>query len=413
MRNIIQDWMIRLLVSCGLTLDQAHSGDQWVILGLIVLIAVLTDVLSRIFLLKVVRRIVVRTAVAWDDIIFNEQVLRRACHIITPVMISILLPLAFLETSSLLPLLMKLLNVYILAMVYRLVSSLLQALYHVAEARPSFKGKPLKGLVQTGQVVTFCICIIWGFSILLDKSPAILLTGLGASAAVLMLIFKDSILGFVSGVQLSANNMLSVGDWITMPKYGADGTVIEVTLNTVKVRNWDNTVVTLPPYLLVSDSFQNWQAMRRSGGRRVKRSINIDISSIRFCTPEMIERFSRIALLKDYLSSFAKPGDAPEADSDVLNTPYPTNVGIFRYYLSAYLKRHDMVRKDMLVIVRQLQPTQYGLPMELYFFLDTVDWVPYERLQADIFDQVFAIVPEFGLRVYQTPSGSDIHSLNA
>ena len=353
MRNIIQDWMTRLLVSCGLTLDQAHSGDQWVILGLIVLIAVLTDVLSRIFLLKVVRRIVVRTTVAWDDIIFNEQVLRRACHIITPIMISILLPLAFLETSSLLPLLMKLLNVYILVMVYRLVSSLLQALYHVAEARPSFKGKPLKGLVQTGQVVTFCICIIWGFSILLDKSPAILLTGLGASAAVLMLIFKDSILGFVSGVQLSANNMLSVGDWITMPKYGADGTVIEVTLNTVKVRNWDNTVVTLPPYLLVSDSFQNWQAMRRSGGRRVKRSINIDISSIRFCTPEMIERFSRIALLKDYLSSFAKPGDAPEADSDVLNTPYPTNVGIFRYYLSAYLKRHDMVRKDMLVIVRQ------------------------------------------------------------
>ena len=226
-----------------------------------------------------------------------------------------------------------------------------------------------------------------------------------------MLIFKDSILGFVSGVQLSANNMLSVGDWITMPKYGADGTVIEVTLNTVKVRNWDNTVVTLPPYLLVSDSFQNWQAMRSSGGRRVKRSINIDISSIRFCTPEMMERFSRIALLKDYLSSFATPGDAPEADSDVLNTPYPTNVGIFRYYLSAYLKRHDMVRKDMLVIVRQLQPTQYGLPMELYFFLDTVDWVPYERLQADIFDQVFAIVPEFGLRVYQTPSGSDIHSL--
>lgn len=200
MRNIIQDWMTRLLVSCGLTLDQAHSGDQWVILGLIVLIAVLTDVLSRIFLLKVVRRIVVRTTVAWDDIIFNEQVLRRACHIITPVMISILLPLAFLETSSLLPLLMKLLNVYILVMVYRLVSSLLQALYHVAEARPSFKGKPLKGLVQTGQVVTFCICIIWGFSILLDKSPAILLTGLGASAAVLMLIFKDSILGFVSGV---------------------------------------------------------------------------------------------------------------------------------------------------------------------------------------------------------------------
>ena len=206
-------------------------------------------------------------------------------------------------------------------------------------------------------------------------------------------------------------------DWISMPKYGADGTVEEVTLNTVKVRNWDNTIVTLPPYLLVSDSFQNWEGMRSSGGRRVKRSINIDMTSIRFCTPEMLERYKRIDLLKDYIArtqqrveEYNRQHDIPSGE-DKINGLHQTNIGVFRNYLNLYLRQNERVNQNMMVLVRQLQPTEQGLPMELYFFTDTVDWVPYEGIQADVFDHVLAVIPEFDLRVFQNPSGNDLRTL--
>ena len=254
-------------------------------------------------------------------------------------------------------------------------------------------------------------------SILLDKSPAFLLTGLGASAAVIMLIFRDSILGFVSGIQLSANDMLQVGDWIAMPKYGADGRVEEVSLTTVKIRNWDNTIVTLPPYLLVSDSFQNWRGMQQSGGRRVMRSVNIDMTSVRFCTPEMLARYREIDLLRDYIDSTqqrveeynAAHGIAP--GSWKINGLHQTNLGVFRAYLERYLRAEVPVNRGMTLMVRQLQPTETGLPMQLYFFTDTVEWVTYERIQSDVFDHVLAVIPEFGLRVFQSPAGSDIGRL--
>ena len=236
--------------------------------------------------------------------------------------------------------------------------------------------------------------------------------GLGASAAILMLVFKDSIMGFVSGVQLSANDMLKVGDWIAMPKYGADGTVIEVTLNTVKVRNWDNTITTIPPYLLVSDSFQNWRGMRESGGRRVKRSINIDMNSVRFCTPEMLDKYRKIRLLKDYVEQteavIEEYNKKHHIDNSVLvNGRRQTNLGVFRAYLTAYLKSLPDVNKELTCMVRQLQSTDHGIPMELYFFCAIKDWVPYEGVQADVFDHVLAIIPEFDLQVFQSPSGRD------
>ena len=243
-----------------------------------------------------------------------------------------------------------------------------------------------------------------------------LLTGLGASAAILMLVFRDTILGFVSGIQLSANNMLKVGDWISMPKYGADGTVIEVTLNTVKVRNWDNTITTIPPYLLVSDSFQNWQGMRESGGRRVKRSINIDMSSVRFCTPEMLAKYRKIQLLKDYIDKTEKVVELYNKEhhidnSILVNGRRQTNLGVFRAYLNSYLKSLPTINQELTCMVRQLQPTETGIPLELYFFSAIKDWVPYEEVQADVFDHVLAIIPEFGLRVFQNPSGEDLREL--
>ena len=232
-----------------------------------------------------------------------------------------------------------------------------------------------------------------------------------------MLIFRDSILGFVSGIQLAANDMLKVGDWISIPKYGADGNVEEVSLTTVKIRNWDNTLVMLPPYLLTTDSFTNWHAMQLSGGRRVMRSVAIDMTSVRFCTPEMLDHYRTIDLIRDYVDQTERRVEEYNAAHGIgsgerrINGLHQTNLGVFRAYLVRYLRNEVPVNKDMTLIVRQLQPTETGLPMQLYFFTDTVVWVDYEGIQSDVFDHVLAVIPEFGLRVFQNPSGEDVASL--
>lgn len=417
LQESLQKWIDHLLVLTGLSPDNAEGIDQWVVLALILAIGIGTDLLIRMLLLRVVRRIVLKTKVTWDDILFDDKVLRRLSHIVTPVLVFLILPIAFPQESEPMTLLLRLVAIAIVIAVVRFINALLGAVFLLMNNRPEWEGKPLKGLLQTGQFIAVLVAVILSFSILLNRSPAIFLTGLGASAAVVMLIFKDSILGFVSGIQLSANNMLKVGDWISMPKYGADGTVEEVTLNTVKVRNWDNTITTLPPYLLVSDSFQNWQPMRDSGGRRVKRSINIDMTSIRFCTPEMLERYSRIELLRDYIAATQQQVEACNRnlspEERLLGGEHQTNIGVFRNYLNLYLKQHPRINRNMLILVRQLQPADTGLPIELYFFTDTVDWIPYEGIQSDIFDHVLAVVPEFDLRVFQNPTGNDLRTLRA
>jgi miniconductance mechanosensitive channel len=235
------------------------------------------------------------------------------------------------------------------------------------------------------------VALIVIVSVLINKNPGYILTALGASAAVLMLVFKDMIMGLVAGVQLSANDMLRPGDWISMPKYGADGDVIEVTLSTVKVRNWDKTITTIPPYALVSDSFQNWRGMRESGGRRVKRSVYIDMRSIRFCTKDQMTEFSE----KGWLEGVAREDN------------FVVNLHVFRNYLEDFLRNHPRVNERLTIMVRQLQPTAQGLPLELYFFSDGTDWIPYEHLQSEIFEHVFAMMPVFGLRVFQSPMGED------
>ncbi|MDE6779173.1 MAG: mechanosensitive ion channel family protein [Alistipes sp.] len=414
MQKIISRWVDSLLVGLGFTETQADGVDQWIILGIICVIAMAVDLVCRTVLLKVVNRIVRRTKAHWDDIVFDSKVLRRFCNIITPLLLHAMLPAAFPEDSPVLSLILRILQIYIVLTVLRFINTLLEAIFEAAENLDQWQGKPLKGLMQTGQVAAIIVGAILIISILIDKSPTILLTGLGASAAVMMLIFKDSILGLVAGVQLSANNMLKVGDWIAMPKYGVDGMVTEVALTIVKVRNWDNTIVTLPPYVLISDSFQNWQAMRDSGGRRVKRSISIDMSTVGFCTSEQIERFARTGLLHDYVTQTGERIDSFNQANGVtpetrdLDGMRMTNLGALRNYIMAYLRRRDDVNKSMLLNVRQLQPTEHGIPLELYFFTSAVDWMTYERIQSEVFDHVLAVVPLFGLRVFQRPTGEDL-----
>jgi miniconductance mechanosensitive channel len=416
MENVITQWMNNLLRLLGLTPEEANRFDQWVIIGMIIGIAFLADYACRLILLKVVKKIVAKTKATWDDILFDEKVMTKLCHVVAPVLIYFLFPIAFPKNSELYTLILKVSETYIIAVTMGFVVTLCTAVYFVYNENEKYHDRPLKGLLQTAQVIVFFVGGILLISVLFDKSPASLFAGLGASAAILLFVFKDSIMGFISGIQLSANNMLRPGDWITMPKYNADGIVLEVTLNTVKVRNWDNTITTLPPYALVSDSFQNWRGMHESGGRRVKRSINIDMNSVKFCTPEMLDKFRKIALLKDYIDDtenklMAYNQECGVDDSILVNGRRQTNLGVFRAYLERYLRSLTSVNQEMTLMVRHLQPTEKGIPLELYFFTISKILIEYEELQADVIDHVLAVIPEFGLAVYQSPTGADFRSM--
>ena len=416
--NVVMQEVNRTLLSAGVDEVWADKIDNLIVLLFIIGIALLANIICRKIILRVVAKLVKQTKASWDDIVFNHKVMVNVSRMVAPILIYIAIPIAFPEhaDSDLLDFLRRLCLIYIIAVFLRFISALFTAVYQVYSEREQYRDKPLKGLLQTAQVILFFIGAIIIISILINQSPMVLLTGLGASAAILMLVFKDSIMGFVSGIQLSANNMLKVGDWITMPKYGADGTVIEVTLNTVKVRNFDNTITTIPPYLLISDSFQNWQGMQESGGRRVKRSINIDMTSVRFCTPEMLEKYRKIQLLANYVDETEKVVEEYNKEHDIdnsvlVNGRRQTNLGVFRAYLTNYLRSLPTVNQDMTCMVRQLQPTETGIPLELYFFSANKVWVAYEGIQADVFDHVLAIIPEFGLRVFQNPSGEDLRRI--
>lgn len=410
--NLLRD-IDELLISWGVSPSIANELDQYIAFAVVLIVAFVADAVCRHILLKAIARLVKKTKATWDDIVFDHQVMVHLSRMVIPVIIYMCIPVAFADTTSgTLEFLLRICLIIILISFLSFINSLLKAIYAVYSEREQLRDRPLKGMLQTLQVMVWFIGAIIIVSILINKSPVSLLAGLGASAAILMLVFKDSIMGFVSGVQLSANDMLKVGDWIAMPKYGADGTVIEVTLATVKVRNWDNTITTIPPYLLVSDSFQNWRGMRESGGRRIKRSINIDMTSVKFCTPEMLDKYRKIQLLADYvektegvIKDYNKEHDID--NSILVNGRRQTNLGVFRAYLMAYLKSLPDVNQELTCMVRQLQPTDHGIPMELYFFCSIKDWVPYEGVQADVFDHVLAIIPEFDLQVFQSPSGRD------
>ncbi len=366
-----------------------------VIIGLAMVIYV-ANLLCKRVLIPMISKLTRRTTTKWDDILLNESLLVDFSRLLAPIIIATLLPMAFDAKTPVLEFLLKVNLIYLLVIVTKLVCSLLNTLYELSHHNDKLKNHPLKGVYQMLKIVVICITMIIIISILIDKNPGYILTALGASAAVLMLVFKDMIMGLVAGVQLSANDMLRPGDWISMPKYGADGSVIEVTLTTVKVQNWDMTITTIPPYALVSDSFQNWRGMQESGGRRVKRSIYIDMRSITFVSEEKLKEFKEKGLL-----------DNIDRDDNIL-----VNLHVFRNYLESYLRHHPRVNKRLTIMVRQLQPTVQGLPLELYFFYDGTTWIPYEHLQSEIFEHVFAMLPTFDLRVFQSPMGIDFNGNN-
>ena len=383
--------LLRWLSPPGITADSRAWLSRLIAIAAIALVVFMADVVCRRLLLPLVKRLTRATRAAWDDILLSDTLLKDVSRLVPPILIAVLMPLAFSHAHPTLDLLLKVNLIYLIAIIAKLLCTFLSALYDLSSHQDRLKNHPIKGIYQMLKIVVICVALIIVVSILINKNPGYILTALGASAAVLMLVFKDTIMGLVAGVQLSANDMLRPGDWITMPKYGADGDVEEVTLTTVKVRNWDKTITTIPPYALVSDSFQNWRGMQESGGRRVKRSVYIDMRSISFCTDEQMAEFER----RGWLEGVER------------EDKFVVNLHVFRNYLEDYLQHHPRVNSGMTIMVRQLQPTAQGLPLELYFFSDGTEWVPYEHLQSEIFEHVFAVMPTFGLRVFQSPMGID------
>lgn len=386
--------LARLLRDSGLTGPYTEWGSRILILLGILIVSFLATRLFRMFLIPALQNISARTKATWDDHLFKDQIMHKTCRIIPPIIWYMMLPLVLGTMPAALDLARKGCMIYLIVVTLMLIAAFLDTLHEISNEHESLRNRPLKGIYQMVKLVSVSIGCILIVSILIGRDATTILAGLGASAAVLMLIFRDSILGLVAGIQLSANDMLRPGDWITMTKYGADGYVIEVSLTTVKVQNFDKTITTIPPYALVSDSFQNWRGMRECGGRRIKRSIPIDATSVRFCTPEEVERFAAEGW-----------GAAPCEEPDTVNLRF------FRNYVMHYLGTLPDVHPDLLRMVRILQPTAEGIPVELYCFSKQTDWLPFETLQNTILDHVIAILPRFGLRIYQRPSGADLGGL--
>ena len=413
----ITNWFNQKLLNFGTSVSVADYLDNFAVLLIIILLALAVDYICRYILLGAFKKFAKKTTNQLDDLIIEKKIINKGMHIIPSILIFTMLPLAYPSPADkeILVLLQKLCQIYIITVSLLFINSLLNLGVELFHRNDKFKDKPLKGFVQIVQVILFSVGIILLISILINESPSTIFTGIGASAAILMLVFKDTILGFVAGIQLSANDMLRVDDWISMPKYGADGTVIEITLNTVKVKNFDNTISTIPPYALISESFQNWRGMRESPGRRIKRSITLDMNSVKFCTPEMLEKYRKISLLAGYIDDTENKlqtyNQANQIDNTILvNGRRQTNLGVFRAYLQRYLESLPEVNKEMICMVRHLQPTEKGIPMELYFFSSIKDWVIYETIQADVFDHVLAVIPEFDLQIFQELSGSDVRT---
>lgn len=384
------------------------------IIGFIIISAILIFLILQFGVFKLIARFLKKSNNLFLQTLSEEKLFSNIGYVVQCIILSLQFKL-WLPENSWLDTLITLANIG--AITFALTS--LFAFLHIIEkyfiAKNLAQNFPIRGISQTLKLIASILVGILIVSMIIGKSPIILLSGLGAMTAVLMLVFKDPILGLVAGIQLSANKMLNLGDWLEMPKYNADGDVIDIGLTTVKVRNWDNTVTTIPTYALISDSFKNWQAMSESGGRRIKRAIFIDSTSVKFLSKEEIEQLKESKILTQYLTDRQNEVEHYNrshhiVDNNPLNGRHLTNVGTFRAYLTNYLKNHDKIHKGMTIMVRQLAPDEKGMALEIYCFTNTVAWVEYEDIQSDIFDHIFAVAPKFGLHIYQSPSGYDLRT---
>ncbi|HOG41786.1 MAG TPA: mechanosensitive ion channel [Bacteroidales bacterium] len=378
--NLLEQW--------GVGERLIHEFELLFFAVAVTLLILLINLISRRVVIPIIKRVVKKTRNKFDDILLDEKFLKNSVRTLTPIIILIFIPYAVDSFPVLMEVLKRAAAVWLTISITVLICSFFEAIYTYLSAKEVAQQHPLKGFIQMFKIIVICIGLIVIMSIIVNKNPAAILTALGASAAVLMLVFKDTIVGLVAGIQLSANDMLRPGDWISMPKYGVDGDVIEVSLTTVKVENFDKTISTIPPYALISDSFQNWRGMKETGGRRVKRHIPIDMNTIGYLSKEQREDL----VSRGWMSA--------DASTDIVN------LKVFRDYLENYLRTHTKVHKELTLLVRELQPTSEGIPLELYFFSNTTVWAEYETIQSEVIEHVLSVMPKFGLRAFQRSSGS-------
>lgn len=414
----IHGWMTDPLIAEGLSSTFAELIAQTLIIIVVVLLSYFANLVAKRIMLTGIATVIARTATQWDDIFLQQHVFDRFSHLAPALVIYACAGIAFPQQANLQNMLERVAIAYMILVTAVVVDALLNGVLEIYQTLEIAKTKTIKSYVQVVKLIVYLITAILVLATLLDRSPWAFLSGLGALTAVIMLVFKDTIMGFVASVLLISHDMVKRGDWIEMPGYGADGEVTDITLNTVKVQNWDKTISTIPTYALISGTFKNWQGMTDSKGRRIKRAIVIDMLSIKVCSEELLDRFERVRLISGYVkhkrAQLREHNAEYEIDADVkINTKGLTNVGIFRKYIKAYLKENPNLtqRPGMTFLVRQLPPGEHGLPMEIYVFTNTTEWVAYEDIMSDIFDHLLSVIQEFELSVFQVPTGSDFRSL--
>lgn len=382
------------------------------VIGLLI-IAYVSWILTTKIVVASVHRLFLKTKSTWDDLLIERKVFDKLASVVPLILIAISVPYIFYDFPEVIKYTVIFSDVAIVGVVIWSINATLSIIEEILSASPIFKDKPITSYLQVLKIVVYFIGGILMLSMLLGKSPFYFLGAMGAMTAVLLLVFKDTILGLVASIQMSVYDMVRVGDWISMPKYEADGDVLSINLNTVKVQNWDMTITTIPTYAFITDSFKNWRGMTNSGGRRIKRSIYIKMSSFKFLQKEDIERLKNYRIIKDYLiekeAEIETHNESVKnnSDSSKLNIRRLSNIGVFRKYIEEYLQTNDLIKKDMSLMVRQLEPSPKGLPLEIYCFSKIQDWVPYEGIKGDIFDHVITIASEFNLEIFEEPTGSD------
>lgn len=401
--------LIELFERYGLNHELAWLSAFTIALSVLLLVSYLVFKLVDILVNRVVQGFVRRSSNKWDDLIFDMKVIPRAAHLAPVLAINVLTPALFAGVPAVTQTIDKLVVIYLIVVFILIIEAVINFVYAIYQRQPVATTLPLTGVVQAVKLVLFLVGAILVIAQIIGQSPLVLVSGFGAMTAVLLLIFREPILGLVAGVQLTANNMVKKGDWIEMPNFDADGDVIDITLTTVKVQNWDKTVTSIPAYALIQNAFRNWRGMQEAGGRRIRRPIFIDINTISFLDDAVLERFSEYRFLEDYLQS--KRHELAEHNRSLGETcnikvdgRALTNIGTFRAYCTAYLKKHPHLNQNLTMMVRQLEPTPHGLPLEIYCFTSDTRWPVYEGIQADIFDHLFAVLPEFNLRAYQQPT---------
>jgi miniconductance mechanosensitive channel len=411
----LKNWLENL----GIDAEVSNLITIILMLVLVILFAYLADYLANKVLVTGIKRLVKKSKTKWDDVLISRKVIHRFSHLAPALIVYFAINLLLADYPEVYSVVISAINIYVIFIILITLDALLSAFHDIYLTLPISRERTIKGYIQVAKIIIHSIGGILILSELLGKTPTGILASLGALAAVLVLVFRDTILGFVSSIQLSANQMLKPGDWISMPSRNADGTVIDITVNTVKVRNWDKTISTIPTYALISESFQNWKGMQESKGRRIARSVYIDIKSINFCTEEMLERFKKFRLIKDYIITKQEEIDVFNkeqgiTDEDTVSRRRLTNVGVFRKYIQIYLEKHPKIHPNeppYIIMVRHLQPTDRGLPIQIYCFSKEYEWKKYELVQADIFDHILAVISEFDLRVFQNPSGDDFRAI--